>query len=158
MKVLSFIVLLFSFHTYAQNNVQEALTVNLGFNSSAVNLGAAYETKYKGNMGFSGFFFFSGEEEDAGEPEYKIIGLHPTIHFYQSNWDFYIGPGLAISIVDDAGDDETTLGALIKLGAVYKMNKKYSLGIENIKAYNWFSDELPSGPIDVTTLGLRIHF
>jgi hypothetical protein len=144
MKLLTWItaIMLVSATAIAQENHARAI---LGFSSGELNIGADYESR-KGNIGIGGYFLFSGDDEDTAKNEVLALGAMAAIHLVDNSAvDVYIAPGFGIAMIEEpgaGGDDETTFGPIMKVGAEYAINEKAYLGLQHMFVYNWMSDEV----------------
>ncbi len=117
----------------------------LGFSSGEINIGADYENR-NDNLGYGGYFLFSGDDEDTGKNSIFAIGAMAAVHFLNtSKVDVYVAPGFGVAKVEEpgaGGDDETTFGPIMKVGVEYAINDKATVGLQHLFIYNWMSDEV----------------
>lgn len=123
-----------------------------GFNSGAVNFGAAYEHELDRGLGVGGYFYFASDEKDLTIPEVVSFGANTKLHLraLSDKVDVYVAPGFGIHMVDfkEASNvDETVFGPTMAIGALFQVTKKVAVGLENLRIYNWFSDEV-GGPLN----------
>ena len=139
---------------YADDS-QSYLQGVVGFDAGAVNIGFDYESRSESETaGYGGYFLFSGDSDSS--LQVMSFGAMAKIHFFENRkFDLSFAPGLGISLVEVGGDDETTVGPIVKLGLLYKFSNKVAFGGEIFSAYNWLNDELPSG-VEYFNFAVRI--
>lgn len=133
----------------AQYGGDKSLRALLGFTSGAINIGADFEVKQTSLYGVGGYFFFGTDEYGAGKVtvyEVMALGAFAPIHLLTDNSvDVYVAPGFGLAMVDNPapnGDDETTFGPTLKLGAELKVSPTMKIGLQHFIITNWMSDEL----------------
>lgn len=168
MKKLILLATLVSSVAFAQRTTRTTtggdgeVNVNVGFVSSALNIGASYE-KDSGNVGWGGYFNLQTEKDDAGIPQIMSLGGMMKIHLVQTNGiDAYIAPGFGLAMFSDivvGGEekDKTTFGPSMKIGAQYFVTPAVKVGIERFMINNWFDDEAPASA-EVTTAVIGFSF
>ncbi len=144
--------------TYA-NSEQNELTVNAGFVSGAVNLGATF-AQMQGSTGLGGYFQFQTEKTSAAINQVIALGALYKINFVEtSKAVFYAAPGAGLAMVkvpsktSTGTDDKTVLGPSLKIGALVKLSPTFSMGIERGIVANWFEESAPA-TLEVTTLAM----
>lgn len=118
--------------------------------NTAFNIGVSHERR-KGSLGIDGLLLLSGENDsdDAGAKDAQILIGTSLVHHLvdNSNADVYLGTGFAAIQHQETSatdDDETTFGALFRIGSSYYVNEDWSIGLEYLTALNWSSDDLPA--------------
>lgn len=165
-KIILAVALFTSVSSFAATN---EWTVNLGFQSSAINAGFTY-AKLEGNAGFGGYFLHQAEKEAAGVNGMTSFGGLYKVNFVQSNTTtVYIAPGFGLSMVKVSTLDLTTLvptykksdknvlGASLKLGAQYKVSPTVALGVETMTITNWF-EEAAQGSTQITSAAFTFNY
>lgn len=149
-KLFVVLCLLTSSVSFAARNVassgNKALSINLGMDSSALNIGGRMEfDDAQGALG--AYMFLQTEKKDAGVPQVLSLGAHSLLRLVEaSNVTAYLAPGLGISMVKKANtDDQTVVGPSFRYGGQFKLpNGAGALGIERFEAWNWFDDDAGS--------------
>ncbi|MEK6554584.1 MAG: outer membrane beta-barrel protein [Bdellovibrionota bacterium] len=144
-------VVLFTSATFAQTMADKwrdgTSTVRglIGSTQGAINAGVDYERRM-GNAGVGGFFIWSDEDDDTNRAEKMFLGLQAVIHVIdRTEFDVYVAPGLTVVMHDEppaGGDDETSFGPSMRLGAIYYFNQNWGLGFDWLKTHNWSSDDV----------------
>ncbi|AHZ83709.1 hypothetical protein AB1A81_15320 [Bdellovibrio bacteriovorus] len=149
-KLIVVLCLLSSSVSFAARNVAsyggKTASINLGMNSSALNIGGRMEfDDAQGALG--AYLFLQTEKKDAGIPQVLSFGAHSLLRLVEaSNVTAFLAPGIGISMIKmDGADDKTVVGASFRYGAQFKLpNGAGALGIERFEAWNWFDEDTSS--------------
>lgn len=165
-KIILAFALLTSTLSFAATN---EWTVNLGFQSSAINAGFTY-AKLEGNAGFGGYFLHQAEKDSANVSGMTSFGGLYKVNFVQSNTTtVYIAPGFGLTMVKVSTldltaliptykkSDKNVIGASLKLGAQYKVSPTVALGVETMTVTNWFESDAP-GAAQVTSAAITFNY
>lgn len=129
-------------HSAEQGNHARGI---VGFSSGELNVGLDYENRNNG-IGYGGYFFFSGDNEDNNKVEVLALGAMASVSLlHNDRVHVYVAPGFGIAMIEEpapGGDDETTFGPSIKTGVEFPINNKASLGLQHFFVYNWMADEV----------------
>lgn len=140
---------------------QNTATAYLGFGSGAVNVGGDFEAIMSSDAGVGGYFMFLSEAENdfnaTVRPEVIAFGANAKVHYRPSSWDLYAAPGFGIAMVEANNDDETTFGPSMRIGVLYAFSPGFSVGLEHVTLFNWFSDKAGSD-IETANAAFRINF
>ncbi len=144
---------------YYSASSNSTVHAKLGFQSSAPNLGADYETR-SNSVGFGGYFFMQTEKEKSGVHQVMAFGAFLPVHLLDdAQVDAYVGPGFGLAMIKGftGGTDETIIGPSWKVGILYKAASNVEVGLETFEVFNWFNEKVGNqGP--VTSLTAAFHF
>ncbi len=153
--IITFLASAFAFsqttRRYPAASSGQEINVNLGFNRSAVNLGATFEKNTADQVGWGGYLFLQTEKDDEGIYQTLSLGAMGKVHVIQNTKiDAYIAPGFGLTMLSDYPvrgnkDDKTLIGPSMRIGAQYYFAPNVKLGLERLLVYNWFDDEAPAG-------------
>lgn len=124
-------------------------TGTLGFNRSAVSLGAQYE-KAATYSDLGGYFFLQTAKEKNNTPvvnQVMSFGGQMKVHLPTNRVDAYLAPGLGVHMIKDIPDgtgkkdDVTAVGPIMRIGVLFPINNSMKLGIERLDIVNWFDDK-----------------
>lgn len=128
--------------------------------------GLDYERR-TASFGVGGKVLHSTKNDDAGKFESTTFDVHATSHLYdQNDMDIYVAGGIGVTNMDDVQDasdptadtsDETLVGPTLGIGAIYTINRQWSLGFEYYTLYNWFSDKV-ADDYSFSNLALGFNF
>jgi len=134
-----------AFNANAQYGGRNSLRALLGFSSGAVNLGADFEMKQTNTYGLGGYLFFATGDKDANNYQVLALGAFSPIHLLnEDRVDVYLAPGFGLAMIDDSapgGDDETTFGPSLKIGAEWKVSPTVKVGLQHFTVVNWMNDD-----------------
>ncbi len=154
--LISFFVLLFGIQTFA---ARTSFQGGLGFDQGSFHFTADLDYQKKRSHSW-GAFFVLGTANDNVRGQFWSLGGDVKVYFGPKNWKVYLAPGLGILSFEDVigAQSETTLGALYKVGTLYRLNARMSVGMELMYLQNWFSDALFGGNQLLTNASLRFNF
>lgn len=138
----------------APQSAQTEITGHIGFLAGAVHIGADYN-KMSSGSGLGGYFFYQTEKKSnntvVANQVMSFGGTYKVVVAENKMSSAYIAPGFGIHMAKEAGvpnattgkqSDETLIGPVLKIGALYKVNPDLSIGIERKAITNWFSDSV----------------
>lgn len=119
----------------------------LGFDRGAFNLGGEYESRTSLVRAVGGYFFYQSEDKTNGISGVMAAGGFVPLHLLGNNrYDAYIAPGFGLAMIKNmAGQNETTFGPSLKIGAEYRQSVTTSFGLQFANYYNWFSSKAAQG-------------
>ncbi len=138
---------------------QNELTINAGFVSGAVNLGATF-AQMQGSTGLGGYIHFQTEKDKVVNQAIALGALYKINFVETSKATFYAAPGAGLALVKVAStttiggtDDKTVFGPSLKIGALVKLSPTFSMGIERGIVTNYFEENAPPS-FELTTLAM----
>lgn len=124
-----------------------------------LNIDVDYQKKKSHSVG--GFFIYgAGNEEgpNVTRSSFMALGGDVKVFFGPKRWKVYVAPGFGILSAEYGGQSDTTLGAVFKVGALYRVSKKFSAGMEQTYLANWFSGKGIAGVANLSSIALRFDF
>ncbi len=122
--------------------------VYFGYTGTTPDVGVSHERRLK-NLGWDVLALFSADDDDGVEVRDEQYHLSSSLIYHvvdKSAGDVYVGTGLSAVLHNDTGvrndDTEFAMGPLVKVGASYYFNNKWSLGLEYLNVFNWTNDML----------------
>ncbi|MBC7370076.1 MAG: hypothetical protein H7326_00835 [Bdellovibrionaceae bacterium] len=157
-------------YTQRLKDGSDTVRLLLGSSQGSSNVGVDYERR-AGLSGLGAFILQTGKRSTStvmvnARPETWTLGLTAPLHLVDhSNFDVYIAPALTIlgardvSINATTGEnkDVVTVGPALKIGTMYYVNSKWSVGLDFMTLTNWFSDRV-SGQQDYANVGIGYTF
>ena len=133
---------------------ESELSVQLGFSASGVHAGIDYN-KMSSGSGLGGYFFYQAEKKSNNVIVMNQVmsfgGTYKVVVAENKMSSAYISPGFGIHMAKEASlpnattgkqSDETLIGPVMKIGALYKAKPNFSIGIERMAITNWFNDSV----------------
>lgn len=181
-KILILIVLFVSYSAQAQQQRKKAkpaepaqvasmsadsgfseneLTARVGFNATAVHLGASFNKMSEGT-GWGGYFLFQTEKTSAGVGQLMSFGGNLKVNFFENRQIvFYGAPGFGIHIVKFTGagsTSETLIGPSLQMGFQYRLKPDLAIGLERSAISNWFNDKVAASEATVYSATATMNF
>lgn len=155
--------------SYSQPSHTE-VTGHLGMLAGAIHIGADYN-KITSGSGIGGYFFYQTEKKSNGVAVANQVmsfgGTYKVVVADDRQYSAYIAPGFGIHMAKEAGipnattgkqSDETLIGPVLKIGALYKVNPGFSIGLERKAITNWFSDSVYMNEAAYYTVAAAFNF
>ncbi len=133
---------------------ESELAVQLGFTAGGAHLGLDYN-KMSSGSGIGGYFFYQTEKKSNNVIVVNQVmsfgGTYKVVVAENKMSSAYISPGFGVHMAKEASlpnattgkqSDETLIGPVMKIGALYKAKPNFSIGIERTALSNWFNDSV----------------
>ncbi len=153
--------------SYTSHYANHEVTALLGMTAGALNLGADY-ARMNGNWGGGGYFFMQMSKDKNNVPVVSQImsfgGLLKINLVDANNVRVFVAPGAGITMIKDVPNgtggksDETVIGPIWKMGATYKLDTNFHLGLETTAFGNFFSDSAGAAAIPAQYYSVAMGF
>lgn len=143
---------------------------HIGMLASAIHIGADYNKMTSGS-GIGGYFFYQTEKKSnnvaVANQVMSFGGTYKVVVADDRQYSAYVAPGFGIHMAKEAGipnattgkqSDETLIGPILKIGALYKVNPGFSIGLERKSITNWFSDSVYFNEAAYYTVAAAFNF
>ena len=157
-------------YTQRLKDGSDTVRLLLGSSQGSANVGIDYERR-AGTSGLGVFVLQTAKRSTVttmvnARPETWTLGFAAPLHMVDhSNFDVYIAPALTILGVRDVNINSTTgenkdvvtMGPALKIGTMYYVSNKWSIGLDFMTLTNWFSDRV-AGQQEYANLGIGYTF
>lgn len=161
MKKLLMSVMLMALTSPAFAAGDNSIGVDLSSNRGGLALGADYLNALQKNFGVGGYLHYFTKNSDRKVDGLFAFGAQANVHYEIDNtYDVYVAPGFGFVNIDRAASNDTafTAGPRLAVGALYKINDQWSVGLENVRYWSWFNAGYNGQLIDDLAIRGRVTF